>query len=169
MANTIAGSDPEERYTTAKTLTIRKCHRLGKFKRDRIRPVSIEFVHKEDITYVLENRSYLSEGIFVDKEYPVEIERARCSLLPVLRAAKRMERYKDQSRMNYDKVVIHGKDYTLNNLHELPEDINCFKATSKSDDELLDSSGKRIPCLISILLNSFTKAKHISPPSSSYR
>ena len=34
LANTIAGSDPEERYTTAKTLTIRKCRRLGKFKRD---------------------------------------------------------------------------------------------------------------------------------------
>ena len=76
LANTIAGSDPEERYKTAKTLTIRKCRRLGKFKRNRIRPVSIEFVHKEDRTYVLENRSYLSEGIFVDKEYPVEIERA---------------------------------------------------------------------------------------------
>ena len=135
LANMIAGSDPEERYTTAKTLTIRKCRRLGKLKRDRIRPVSIEFVHKEDHTYVLENRSYLSEGIFVDKEYPVEIERVRRSLLPILGTAKRMERYKDQSRMNYDKLVIQGKDYTLNNLHELPEDINCFKATSKSDDK----------------------------------
>ena len=60
-ANTIAGSDPEERYTTAKTLTIRKCCRLGKFKRDRIRPVSIEFVCKEDRSYVLENRSYFEQ------------------------------------------------------------------------------------------------------------
>ena len=34
LANTIAGRDPEERYTTAKTLTIRKCCRLGKFKHD---------------------------------------------------------------------------------------------------------------------------------------
>ena len=82
LANTIAGSDLEERYTTAKTLTIRKCRRLGKFKRDRIRSVSIEFVHKEDRTYVLENRSYLSEGIFVDKEYPVEIERVRRKSVP---------------------------------------------------------------------------------------
>ena len=71
--------------------------------------------------------------------------------------------------MNYDKVVIQGKDYTLNNLHELPEDINCFKATSKSDDETVGFFGKRIPCLTSILLNSFTKAKYISPLSSSYR
>ena len=145
LANTIAGSDPEERYTTAKTLTIRKCRRLGKFKHDRIRPVSIEFVHKEDRTYVLENRSYLSEGIFADKEYPVEIEHVRRSLLPILRTAKRMERYKDQSRMNYDKVVIQGKDYTLNNLHELPEDINCFKATSKSDDETVGFFGEANP------------------------
>ena len=30
LANMIAGSNPEERYTTAKTLTIRKCRRLGK-------------------------------------------------------------------------------------------------------------------------------------------
>ena len=155
LANTIAGSDLEERYTTAKTLTIRKCRRLGKFKCDRIRPVSIEFVHKEDRTYVLENRSYLSEGIFVDKEYPVEIERVRRSLLPILRTAKRMERYKDQSRMNYDKVVIQGKDYTLNNLHELPEDINCFKATSKSDDETVGFFGEANP------LSNFHPAKFI--------
>ena len=134
LANTISGSDPEERYITAKTLTIRKCRRLGKFKRDRIRPISVEFVHKEDRSYVLENRSYLSEGVFADKEYPPEIDRVRRSLLPILRAAKRLDKYKDQSRMNYDRVVIQGKDYTLNNLHELPEDINSFKATSKMDD-----------------------------------
>ena len=74
LANTISGSDPDERYTTAKTLAIRKCRRLGKFKRDRIRPICVEFVHKEDRTYVLENRSYLNDGVFVDKEYPPEIE-----------------------------------------------------------------------------------------------
>ena len=84
LANTISGSDPEERFTTAKTLTIRKCRRLGKFKRDRIRPISVEFVHKEDRTYILENRSYLNEGIFADKEYPAEVERVRHSLLPIL-------------------------------------------------------------------------------------
>ena len=97
----------------------------------------------------------LSKGIFADKEYPVEIERAWCSLLPILRTAKRMERYKDQSRMNYDKVVIQGKDYTLNNLHELPEDINCFKATSKSDDETVGFFGEANP------LSNFHPAKFI--------
>ena len=95
LANTISGSDPEERYTTAKTLSIRKCHRLGKFKRDRIRPICVEFVHKEDRSYVLENHSYLNDGVFVDKEYPPQIERICRSLLPILRAAKRLERYKD--------------------------------------------------------------------------
>ena len=145
LANTISGSDPDERYRTAKTLSIRKCRRLGKFKRDRTRPICVEFVHKEDRSYVLENGSYLNEGVFVDKEYPPEIERIRRSLLPILRAAKRLERYKDQSRMNYDKVVIDGKEFTMQNLHELPEDINSFKATSKSDEETVGFFGEANP------------------------
>ena len=155
LANTISGSDPEERFTTAKTLTIRKCRRLGKFKRDRIRPISVEFVHKEDRTYILENRSYLNEGIYADKEYPVEVERIRRSLLPILRAAKKMDKYKDQSRMNYDKVVIQGKDYSLNNLHELPEDLNAFKVSSKSTEDTVGFFGEINP------LSNFHPAKFI--------
>ena len=145
LANTISGSDPEERFTTAKTLTIRKCCRLGKFKRDCIRPISVEFVHKEDWTCILENRSYLNEGIFADKEYPAEVERVRRSLLPILQAAKKMEKYKDQSRMNYDKVVIQGKDYSLNNLHELPEDLNTFKVSSKINEDTVGFFGEINP------------------------
>ena len=145
LANTISGSDPDERFTTAKTLTIKKCRQLGKFKRDRIRPISVEFVHKEDRTYILENRSYLNEGIFADKEYPVEVDRIRRSLLPILRAAKKMDKYKDQSRMNYDRVVIQGKDYSLNNLHELPEDLNAFKVSSKSTDDTVGFFGEINP------------------------
>ena len=56
-----------------------------------------------------------------------------------------MEHYKDQSCMNYDKVVIQGKVYTMKNLHELPEDINSFKATSKSDDDTVGFFGKANP------------------------
>ena len=155
LANTISGSDPEERYTTAKTLTIRKCRRLGKFKRDRIRPISVEFVHKEDRTYILENRNYLNEGIFADKEYPAEVERIRRSLLPILRAAKKMDKYKDQSRMNYDKVVIQRKDYSLNNLHELPDDLNTFKVSSKSNEDTVGFFGEINP------LSNFHPAKFI--------
>ena len=155
LANTISGSDPEERFTTAKTLTIRKCRRLGKFKRDRIRPISVEFVHKEDRTYILENRSYLNEGIFADKEYPAEVERIRCSLLPILHAAKKMDKYKDQSRMNYNKVVIQGKDYSLNNLHELPDDLNAFKVSSKSNEDTIGFFGEINP------LSNFHPAKFI--------
>ena len=145
LANTISGSDPDERYTTAKTLTIRKCRRLGKFKRDRTRPVSVEFVHKEDRTYILENRSYLNEGVFADKEYPADVERIRQSLLPILRAVKKLDKYRDQSRMNYDRVVIQGKDYTLNNLHELPDDLNAFKVSSKSSDDTIGFFGEINP------------------------
>ena len=56
-----------------------------------------------------------------------------------------MEKYKDQSRMNYDKVVIQGKDYSLNNLHELPEDLNAFKVSSKTNEDTVGFFGEINP------------------------
>ena len=94
---------------------------------------------------MLENRGYLSEGVFADKEYPIEVERIRRSLLPILQAAKKLDHYKGQCRMNYDKVVINGKDYTMNNLHELPDDINAFKVTSKENDDAIGFFGEINP------------------------
>ena len=57
--------------------------------------------------------------------------------------------------MNYDKVVIQGKDYSLNNLHELPEDLNAFKVSSKSSDDTVGFFGEINP------LSNFHPAKFI--------
>ena len=46
ISYTIGGSDENERYNIAKKFTIRKCKHLGRFRRDRVRPISVEFVHK---------------------------------------------------------------------------------------------------------------------------
>ena len=77
------------------------------------------------------------------------MERVRRSLLPILRAAKKMDKYKDQSRMNYDKVVIQGKDYSLHDLHKLPEDLNTFKVSSKTNDDTIGFFGELTRCLTS--------------------
>ena len=36
--------------------------------------------------------------------------------------------------MENDTLVIRGKYYTVNNLHQLPSEINGFRATSKPDE-----------------------------------
>ena len=42
-------------------------------------------------------------------------------------------------------MVVHGKKYTASNIHKLPEDINGFAATSKTDDNTLAFFGELNP------------------------
>ena len=74
LSNLMSDDDPEERYKMARRLVIRRCKHLGKYNKDRPRPFSIEFVHHEDVAFIIENRGYLSEGVFVNREFSPEIE-----------------------------------------------------------------------------------------------
>ena len=90
--------------------------------------------HKQDTEFILENRFDLPRGIYVDKEYPIHIERKRKTLLPVLKAAKRLSNYRKQSPIEDDKLVLKGRSYNVNTLNQLPEELNVFKVTSKEDE-----------------------------------
>ena len=52
----------------------------------------------------------------------------------MIRCAKNHTDYKRKCRMEDDKIVIKGKHYTINNLHQLPAEINGFEATSRKKD-----------------------------------
>ena len=43
--------------------------------------------------------------------------------------------------MEEDRLVIKGHTYTLNNLHQLLEDLNCFKVTSKQNEQCVGFFG----------------------------
>ena len=93
------GETDEEKLLAARRIGIINCKRLGQFNSRRIQPISVELTHKEDIDFILDNRFDLEKGVYVDHEYPMETERKRKTLLPVLRAAKRLPGYKRQSRL----------------------------------------------------------------------
>ena len=139
------GDSLADRLECAKRMTIRTCRRLGRFNRNRIRPLSLELVHKDDVEFILDNRMDLERGIYVDREYPLEIERKRKTLLPVLKAAKKLTDYKKQCRMDDDRIVIKGKTYTVNTLNQLPEELSAFKVTSKEDQETVGFFGEINP------------------------
>ena len=111
----------------------KKCsRRIGRFSRQRARPISAEFKYKEDVKYIMDNKSYLSKGIFIDHEYTSDIEHTIWLLLPIFRSARLNDTYKGYCKLEADKLVIRGRSYTLNNLNQLPYDLNCFKVTSSS-------------------------------------
>ena len=67
----------EAKLKMAKKLEIRSCKRLGKYIRGRARPISVEFLRKDDVNHILSNKTSLRKGIFADKEFPQEVEKKR--------------------------------------------------------------------------------------------
>ena len=79
----------KHRIKLARKLEIRSCKCLGCYNKDRSRPISIELLRKDDVDFILSCKSKLRKGIYIDKEYPIEIERKCKVLRPILTAAKK--------------------------------------------------------------------------------
>ena len=134
LASTMNGRNEAEKRDMARNLSIQKTKQVGRFSVDRNRPISITFGKHEDIEYLITYKKYLPNGIYVDWEYCEEVERKRKLLRPIMRCAKNHTNYKKKCRMENDTIVIKGKHYNINNLHQLPAEINGFEATIKKKD-----------------------------------
>ena len=77
IANTINAQTREEQLQTARRIPIKKSSRLGKYNSRRGRPIVVHFVYHEDCEYLLANRSYLPNGVFLDRQYSEETENKR--------------------------------------------------------------------------------------------
>ena len=142
---TLEGENPTIKLAMAKNMVIKKCKRVGRFSRTRARPITVEFLQCQDVEYIMENKNFLQRGIYVDREYVAEIERKRRILLPILKAAKQVNDYKKKCRLEKDKVVINGKHYGTDNLHQLPEDLDVFDITTKSNSDCIGFFGALNP------------------------
>ena len=127
------------------TTFIRKYNNLVSIDFIFLHSNSIELYHKQDVEFILENRFDLERGIYVDREYPMDVERKRKTLLPILRAAKRSSEYKKQSRLEDDKIVLKGPSYNVNTLNQLPEELNVFKVTTRENTETIGYFGEINP------------------------
>ena len=155
LAHTFEGNNYAMNISMSKNIVIKRCKRVGRFSHTRPRPVSVEFEHIQDVEFIMENKGYLQRGIYVDREYKPEIERKRRILLPVLKAAKLCKDYKNKCRLENDKVVINGRKYGTDNLHQLPKEIDPFAITSKSDNNCIGFFGALNP------LSNFYETKFI--------
>ena len=88
LSTIMQGETEEEKVNAAKNLTFQRGQRIGRYSKNRPRPISVELTIKQDAEFILENRFDLPRGIYVDREYPIDIERKQKTLLPVLRVAK---------------------------------------------------------------------------------
>ena len=114
-------------------LDIMSTERLGRYNPARPRPIAVRFVHKKDVDIVLSNKKRLGEGIFVDRQYSDETENERRRLRPILTAARKYQEYRGRCKMEGTDLIIRGKKYSWNNLHDLPQNISTHSVSSRQD------------------------------------
>ena len=70
----------------------------------------------------------------MDYEYDQETVKNRKLLYPILKAARNIEGYKGQCKLEGDILTLKGKKYTVRNIGDLPPELNGFHVSSKSDE-----------------------------------
>ena len=145
IAPTVDEKDRRKQHQIARSIPIHSTKRIGRYRTGFSRPISICFKKKSHAETLLHSTSYLPEGIYVDKEYSEETEKARKILKPILKLAASKPHYKGKCKIDEDILIIQGKRYTTSNLHTLPEDISMFEATSKSTKNAIGFFGELNP------------------------
>lgn len=124
----------------ADKIQISKIQRVGPFFKDHCRPIVCHFMRYCDAQIVLRNSSQMPRDVFVREDLPPVIGNRRRILRPIFIKAKKMDAYKGKCRLMYDKLIISGKAFTvepLNNLHELPFELNPRNSAEKQNEEAI--------------------------------
>ena len=135
----------EEQLNVANNIPIVNAERLGCYNENRTRPISITFENKSDSDLLLKRKKKLPDGIFVDREYCSEPEKERQFLQPVLKEARKSEEYHRKCKMEGSTLVLQGKKFTRDNIHQLPEKLSGFNCTSKSNEDTICYFGELNP------------------------
>ena len=63
---------------------------------NRARPISVTLSKYDNKETIMRNKRNLSDGIFINDEYPMEVRRNRDKLWPILRLAKSLPHYREK-------------------------------------------------------------------------
>ena len=85
---TIDSGDTEANLAKAKGIEITSCNRVGRFKHNVARPISVTFSIRDDKESFLSCKRKLPTGIFANEELPPHTKRRRGRLLPIYHLAK---------------------------------------------------------------------------------
>ena len=145
LAITIDSGDKQADLETAKKVEITGCSRVGKYRHNRARPISVTFRLRDEKELFLSCKRKLPAGIYANEEYPFYIKRTRDRLLPILRLAKSQPEYRERSRLDGNSLLINGTRYTIDDLDRLPSDIAAYKAAEKLNETHIIFSGELSP------------------------
>ena len=141
MTETVLGRNYDDGLETVKLMPIKSAKRLSAYSSVRSRPISVEFLYRSDADYLMNNKKYLGEGIYIDRKYCKATEVLR----PFLKATRKLPRYHKKCRLYGKELVLRGISYTVDKLDCLPEELQGPNISSKSDDQTFGFFGSLNP------------------------
>ena len=108
MSTTMIGESNDEKLLNAGQTSIESVKRLGKYNPMRTWPVKVKFGERKDVDYLFKNRKKLPKGIYIDKEYSKSTEKEHRLFWPVIKAARRLDKYKGVCHLEGPQLVIEG-------------------------------------------------------------
>lgn len=123
-----------------------RCHRKGRFIPGKNRPIIIKmhwFCDREEIF----SRRELLNGceIYVNEDFSDFTESKRKQLYPIVKAASKLPHYKKKVKIQVDRLVVKGKQYTVDQLDTLPEDLRQRSNATVETKDLVKFFSKASP------------------------
>ena len=112
ISASMGSKDDEAVKAEARKIDITCCSRVGTYRLGKPHLISITFQKKEDKVKLMEAKRNLPAGVLMNHEYPSHIHKARDKPLLILKLTKSIPHYEDRSRLEDDRLVINGINYT---------------------------------------------------------
>lgn len=146
------------------SIAIQRCHRLGKKKRgDKPRRIIVRLVLYKDKERIMKRTSRLEgSDIYINHDFPMQVERERAELRPFLRLAKKID---ESSRFVQNKLRFQGRLYTKDTVQDM--NINMDDLGMRFTEEHVFFAGQHAvlsnwyPCAITYGGQTFASAEHL--------
>jgi hypothetical protein len=117
-------------------IAIDVCYRLGKASSKNTdhhpRPIMVKFQNQMSRDLIWRNKHKLKgTQIHIKEDIPEEIERNVRKLVPILKAARKMDL---KSNLTRDTLTIAGEKYHVNNLDRLPKQLQPSELATKESE-----------------------------------
>ena len=145
IATAFSSGDIDRALEEARQIEIVCCNRIGRYQIGRHRSISVTLRNYANKEKIMQHKKNLPNGIYINEEFPLEVKRNRDKLRPIWKLAKSQSAYREKCKLSGDRLVINGINYTVNDLHTLPEDLAPYKAAQQENHEFIAFHGEHSP------------------------
>ena len=123
-----------------------RCHRKGPHMQGKSRPIIIKMHWYADRQSIWARKGALrGSPFFINEDFSDITESKRRQLYPILKAAKNNPWYRDNTFINVDKLVLRGRTYTVDQLKDLPGDVNPAQIATEFRPDMVKFFRKESP------------------------